>query len=130
MNLNKARLIITLVAFVGAGLYVTFFSEPSRKRLLAKLQSATANEVINSLGQPYKIVDGPDFTARAKERADQGVPVSNADMTAKGKVWLYRDGKLKYGDVRRYRTVIFDEGDRVTGIYSTFWSKDPWGSSN
>ena len=127
MNL-KTRLIVVVVAFLAAGVYVTFFSEPARRKMVAKLQSATTNEVIASLGQPYKIVDATNFTARADEMAREGLPISNADMTARGMVWLYLDGGIKNTDVRNYQTVFFDESNRVAGVYRTYWAKDPWGS--
>ena len=124
----KARLIVVVVAFLAAGVYVTFFSEPARKKMVAKLRSATTNEVIASLGQLYKIVDATNFTARANEMAQEGLPVSNADMTARGMVWLYPDGGIKNTEVRNYQTIFFDESDRVYGVYRTYWAKDPWGS--
>jgi hypothetical protein len=124
----KARLIVVVVAFLASGVYVKFFSQPAEKKMVAKLQSATTNEVVASLGVPFKSVDASNFTARAEELAREGTPISNADMTAKGVVWLYADGGIKNTDVRNYRTVFFDENNRVSGIYKTYWAKDPWGS--
>ena len=100
--------------------FLTFISEPARKKLVAKLQSATANEVIASLGQPYKIVDATNFTAHANEMAQEGLPISNADMTARGMVWLYPGEVSRNTDVRTYETVLFDKSNRVTGVYRTY----------
>ena len=124
MNL-KTRLIVVVVSCLAAGFYVIFFKEPARKKLVAKLQLATTNEVVAALGQPYKEVDAATFNARAKEMAEAGFPISNADMTARGIVWLYPDGGIKNTDVRFYQTLFFDETNRVNRIYRTGWAKDP-----
>jgi len=126
MNL-KTHLIVAVASFLAAGFYVTFFSGPAHKDLVAKLQTATTNEVFASLGQPYRIVDAATFTARADEMAREGYPVSNADMTARGMVWLYADGGIKNTAVRKYQAVFFDGSNRVAAIYGTAWMKDPWG---
>jgi len=123
MNL-KARLIVFVVMFSAAGLYVHFFSGPAHDKLVAKLQSATTNEVVAALGQPARRVAAETFNARANEMAQSGFPVSNADTTARGFVWLYPEKNVASSDVRRYMTVIFDETSRVSGVYSTFWVKD------
>src|SRR4051812_10875376 len=99
MNL-KLRLIVVAVAFLASGIYVTFFSEPARKAAVAKLESATTNEVISSLGRPYRIVDSANFAARANEMAQEGFPITKADTTARGMVWLYPDGGIKDTAVR------------------------------
>jgi hypothetical protein len=127
MNL-KTRLIVMVVALLASGLYVKFFSEPARKKAVAKLESATTNEVISSLGQPYRIVDSTNFAARASEMAQEGFPISNADTAARGMVWLYPDGGVKHTAVRNYQTVFFDESNRVAGVHRTYWVKDPWTS--
>ena len=117
-----------IVAFLVSGAYVKFFSEPARQKVVAKLQSAKTNEVIAALGQPYKQVDAASFDARAREMAQEGLPISNADMTARGMVWLYPDGGIKNTDVRNYRTVFFDESNQVVSVHTTYWAKDPWGA--
>jgi len=122
MNL-KARFIGGIIGILAAFIYVTFFSTPAQKKLVANLQSATTNQVVAALGQPIKRVEADVFNARAKEMAQEGYPVSNADTTARGFVWLYPDGKNVAG-VHRYMTVIFDETNHVSGVYSTFWVKD------
>src|ERR1043165_3221801 len=94
MNL-KIRLVIIVSAFLAAGVYVKFFSEPARKKLVAKLQMATTNEVVASRGKPFEIVDSTNFTVQANDLAQEGLPISNADMRAKGMVWLYADGGSK-----------------------------------
>src|SRR5947209_411833 len=127
MNL-KIRLVVMLIAFLAAGVYVHFFSEPARKKLVAKLQSATTNEVVASLGQPFQVVDATNFTARADEWAEDGLPISNADMKARGMVWLYPDGGIKNTSVRNYQTIFFDQSNRVYAVYRTYWAKDPWRS--
>lgn len=119
----KARLVSGIIGILAAGIYVTFFSEPAHKKLVASLQLATTNQVVAALGQPVKQVDADTFNARAKAMAQEGYPVSNADTTARGFVWLYPDGK-NVGGVHRYMTVIFDETSHVTGVFSTFWVKD------
>jgi hypothetical protein len=127
MNL-KNRLLIGVIAFLAAGIYVHFFSEPARKNMVAKLQAATTNEVVASLGQPFQVVDATNFTARADELAQDGVPISNADMNARGMVWLYADGGIKNTSVRNYQTIFFDQSNRVYAVYRTYWAKDPWRS--
>jgi hypothetical protein len=89
----------------------------------AHLQSATTNQVVAALGEPIKRVAAETFNTRAKQMAQEGYPVSNADTTAKGFVWLYPDGGNTPG-IHRYKTIIFDDTSHVTGIYSTFWVKD------
>ena len=120
----KARLIIFVVMFSAAGLYVHFFSAPAHDKLVAKLQAATTNEVVAALGQPDKRVAAEVFNARAKQMAQEGYQISNADTTARGFVWLYPEGKADRFGVHRYMTIIFDETSHVTGVYSTFWVKD------
>ena len=107
----------------GAWAYVHFFSGPAREKLVAKLQAATTNEVVAALGQPVRQVEADTFNARAKDMAQEGYPISNADTTARSFVWLYPDGKETTG-VHRYLTVIFDQNRHVSGVYSTFWVKD------
>jgi hypothetical protein len=119
----KARFIGGISGFLIAGIYVTCFSGPAHKKMVAHLQSATTNEVVAALGQPIKQVPAETFNTRTKEMAQAGYPVSNADTTAKGFVWLYPDGGNTPG-IHRYMTVIFDETSHVTGVYSTFWVKD------
>jgi hypothetical protein len=119
----KARFIGGIIGILISGIYVTFYSGPAHKKMEAHLQSATTNEVVTALGQPLKQVAAETFNARAKELAQEGYPVSNADTTAKGFVWLYLDGGNTPG-VHRYMTVIFDQTSHVTGVYSTFWVKD------
>jgi hypothetical protein len=121
----KNRLIIFAAMFVAAGVYVHFFSKPSHDKLVAQLQSATTNQVIATLGQPYKRMEAASFNARASAMAQDGFPISNADTTAHGMVWLYSEGKISHTDVGRYTTVIFDAADHVAGVYTTFWSKEP-----
>jgi hypothetical protein len=127
MNL-KRQLLVMLAAFLAAGVYVKFFSEPARKRMVAKLQAATTNEVVASLGQPFQVVDATNFTTRADELAEDGLPISNADMRAKGMVWLYTDGGIKNTSVRNYQTIFFDQSNRVYAVYRTYWARDPWRS--
>lgn len=127
MNL-KTRLIVIVVAFLAAGVYVTFISEPAQKKQVAKLQAATTNEVISVLGKPSTIMEGTKFTRLANEMAQEGFPISNADMSARGMVWLYPDGVIKNTDLRFYKTVFFDETNRVYAIYRTGWMKDSWRS--
>lgn len=122
MNL-KARFIGGMIGLLIAGVYVTFFSGPAHKKLEAHLQSATTNEVVAALGQPIKQVAAETFNTRAKEMAQAGFPISNADTTARGFVWLYPDGGNTPG-IHRYMTIIFDETSHVTGVYPTFWVKD------
>ena len=125
MNL-KAQLVIIAIAFAAAGVYVHFFSEPACQRIVAKLQAATTNEVAAALGRPFKIVEATNFTARADELSDEGFPISNADMTAEGSIWLYQDGRVGRTSVRIYQTVFFNQSNRVCKIYRTYWAKDPW----
>jgi len=122
MNL-KARLIGGVIGILISGIYVTFFSEPARKKMETHLQAATTNEVVAALGQPIKRVAADTFNNRAQEMAREGYPISNADTTARGFVWLYSDGGNTPG-IHRYRTIIFDETSHVSGVYSTFWVKD------
>lgn len=124
----KTRLIVTVVAFLAAGVYVTFISEPARKKQVTKLQSATTNEVVSALGKPFTIMEGTNFTRLASEMAKEGFPISNADMAARGTVWLYPDGGIKNSDLRFYQTVFFDESNRVYAIYRTGWMRDSWRS--
>ncbi len=127
MNL-KTRLIVMVVGFLAAGVYVKFFSEPARAKMVAKLQFASTNEVVAAMGKPFKSLDAATFNARADEMAAKGLPISNADTTAPGMVWLYPDGGIKYTDVRNYQTVFFDTSNRVVAVQRTYWAKDPWGS--
>jgi hypothetical protein len=122
MNL-KARLIGGIIGFLIAGVYVTLFSAPAHKKMVAHLQSATTNEVVAALGQPIKQVAAETFNSRTQEMAREGYPVCNADTTARSFVWLYPDGGNTAG-VHRYMTVIFDETRHVSGVYSTFWVRD------
>jgi len=104
---------------------VHFFSAPAREKLVAKLQSATTNEVIATLGQPYKRMEAAAFNTRANTMALEGFPISNTNTTAHGIVWLYSDGGIKNTDIHRYTTVIFDETGHVAGVYTTYWAKEP-----
>jgi len=119
----KARFIGGGIGILIAFIYVTFFSGPADKKMQAHLQSATTNQVVAALSQPIKRVAADTFNTRAKEMAQEGYPISNADTTAKGFVWLYSDGGNTPG-IHRYKTVIFDDSSHVSGVFSTFWVKD------
>lgn len=122
----QARLTTVFVAFLALGIYVNLFSEPAGKNVQPRLYSATTNEVIAALGRPFRMVDGTNFTESADQMAEEGNPVSTADMRAKGQVWLYPQGAAKGTGMRRYQTIFFDAQNRVCGIHSTFWINDVW----
>lgn len=126
MNL-KLRLAVVVIAVAASGIYVKFFSAPAEKKANAKLVAGGGtNEVVASLGQPFRVVDAATFSKQADDMANKGTPVSNANTKPKGMVWLYADRGIKHTDVRYYRTVFFDESNRVASISRTYWAKDPW----
>src|SRR3954462_13765880 len=112
----QARLMAVFAAFVALWIYVNLFSESARKNVQPGLYSATTNEVIATLGRPFRMVDGANFTESADQMADEGNPVSPADMRPKGRVWLYPQGSAKGKGMRRYQTIFFDEKDRLCGV--------------
>lgn len=111
----QTRLTIAFVAFLAMGIYVNLFSGPARMPAVAKAaatktsesDSATTNEVVALLGKPFQIVDSTNFIESADEMAEEGNPVSTADMRAKGMVWLYPDGGINRAGGRRYRAIFF-----------------------
>ena len=116
-----------IIGILAAGIYVTFFSTPAHKKLVADLQFATTNAVMASLGQPYRIVEGTNFEARANEMAHEGYPITLADISTRGMVWLYEDGKIRNTTAHKYQAVFFNESNQVLRIEGTCWMKDPWG---
>lgn len=122
----QARLTVVFVAFMAAFFYINLSSHPAKKNEQPKIYSATTNEVVAMLGQPLRIVDSTNFIEGADEMAEEGSPVSTADMRAKGMVWLYPEGGMS-GGARLYRTIFFDANNRVYAVYRTYWMKDWWG---
>lgn len=108
-----------LVVFAATGVYVKYFDTPKREKIGKQLLSATADEVTQQLGQPYRQLDANTFNKKTAAQAVEGKPVSNADVTAYGNVWLYKD--TTYG----YRTVFFDRSNHVEHIASTYWVAAP-----
>ncbi|MDB6057136.1 MAG: hypothetical protein JWO95_980 [Verrucomicrobiales bacterium] len=122
----QARLTAVFAAFIAVGIYVNLFSESARKDVQPRLYSATTNEVIAALGRPFRMVDGTNFTESADQMEEEGNPVSSGDMRAKGRVWLYPQGRATGTGMRRYQTIFFDERNRVYGVFTTFWINDIW----
>lgn len=122
----QTRLTIAFAAFIAAFFYINVFSTPVQKNTQPKLFSATTNEVFASLGKPSRVVDSTNFIESADQMAEEGSPVSNADMRAKGMVWLYPEGESNGTGPRRYQTVFFDSQNRVYAVQKTYWVKDVW----
>jgi hypothetical protein len=120
----KTRLMFAAFGLVAAFLYSTFISEPARKKLEAKLQHATTNEVVALLGQPYRAVAATNFTTRAMQMENEGYPICTADMHAKGNVWMYGDGEPERTGSYKYQTIFFDQSNRVYAVYNTYWTRD------
>lgn len=129
---------IAFAAFIAAGIYVNLFFAPVRHTVVAKveaakandLESATTNEVMASLGKPFQIVDSTNFIESADQMAEEGYPISNADMRPRGRVWLYPEGRVNSAGVRKYQTIFFDGNNRVYAMYTTYWSRDVWQEKN
>ena len=100
-------------------------AQASHAKIVAQLQSATTNQVIAALGQPYKQMDVEGFNARVNAMAQEGFPISNADMTPHGGVWLYFDSEVKGTSARRYMTIFFNETNRVAKVETTYWMQAP-----
>jgi hypothetical protein len=115
----KTRFAIVLVALVAAGIYIRFFSAPRQEQLARTLQQAPASEVVKRLGKPTRELDASSFNALKHTMAENGTPLSNADMMAQGKVWLYKD--TTYG----YMTVFFDANNCVAKVANTYWLTAP-----
>lgn len=121
---------VVFVAFVAAFFYINLFSKPAKKDEQPKLFAATTNEVAAMFGQPFKVVDSTNFIESADEMAEEGSPVSTADMRAKGMVWLYPEGSASSSGARLYQTIFFDGSNRVYAVYRTYWMKDVWSPEN
>ncbi|MGZ4962573.1 MAG: hypothetical protein ACXWIU_02610 [Limisphaerales bacterium] len=123
----QARLTFVFVAFIAAFFYINLFSKPAEKNQQPKLYSATTNDVIAMFGQPLRVVDSTNFVESADQMAEDGYPVSSADMRPKGMVWLYLQGGVDRKGMQKYQTLFFDEDNRVYGVYTTCWMNDFWG---
>lgn len=120
MNL-KTRLTILLLGTLVAFVHSTFFAQPAHKKSQDKLHHATQAQVVQLLGQPYTKVDSTNFIESANQMADDGYPISTADMRAKGEVWMYGMGKPDRAGAWKYRTIFFDQNKRVYAVYTTYW---------
>jgi hypothetical protein len=122
----QARMMFAFVALIALGLYVNLFSQPAQQNVQPRLYAATTNEVVAAFGRPWRIVDSTNFIESADQMADEGTPVSTADMRPKGMVWLYPQRGVDRKGMRNFQTVFFDENDRVSAVYSTSWMDDFW----
>ncbi len=118
------------VAFLALGVYVNLFSEPARNKEQPKFYSGTTNDVLAAFGQPFRMVDSTNFIEGADQMAEEGHPVSDADMRPNGMVWLYAQGGVDRKGMRKYHTVFFDASNRVCEVYTTCWMNDFWGGKD